>query len=219
MGDARIFGDPSWLVMVIGAKASGKSCAVKYAIYTYARDFAYIVVLTPTALNGWYSDFLPSAHIHDKYNDDIIQKLVDKQSAFKKSGKDIKMLLVMDDILASPDIQMDKRKANIMNTLYAANQHYNISLMIVAQKLKGLPRLCRDNVDYVLLTRCMRSAWDDLYEAFGNTDKKAFYELLEDGTRDYRILLYKAQVKRATDHFKCFSVPPSFLDKRFRLVY
>ena len=215
----QIFGKPPFMTMIVAAKASGKSCLVRYLTYVYAKEFSYITCITPTALNGYYSQFLPEGHIHDTYSDELIQKVVDKQEGFKKAGKDVHMLLILDDILASPDVKFEQRKASILNKLFAANRHWNISLLICSQKLKGLPRLCRDNVDFTCIGRTMRSAWDDLYDEYGNTDKKAFFTFLEDGTQNYRFLLYQAQVEKASEHFKCFSVPASFQERKFRMLF
>ena len=219
MGDARIFGNPPYMTILNAAKASGKSILVKYLLYIYSKDFSYITIISPTALTGFYAEFIPQTFIHDKYDDSIIDAVIKKQEGFRKAGKNIQTCIVLDDILADTNIRMDQRKANIMAKLYAANRHWGISLIICSQKLTSLPRLCRDNVDYCCIGRTMRSAWDQIYNDFGNMPKDEFYKMLENGTRDWRFLLYKAQVKRASEHFKCFSVPPEFLEKRFRLVF
>ena len=219
MGDARIFGNPPWLVAACGAKASGKTVLVKYATYIYARDFSYITVISPSMINGWYQEFIDPKYIHGEYSDDLIQKIIDKQESFAKAGKTVHTLLILEDILASPEVRFEKRKASVLNKVFSANRHWNISVIIVAQKLKGLPRLCRDNCDHICFTRCMRSAYDDIYEGFGHLPKAEFYKFIEDGTREHRILMFTAQAKKGNEHFKCFSVPPEFLDKRFRLVF
>ena len=217
--DSRIFGRPSFLTMVIGAKNSGKSELVRFITYTYAPSFSYVTVVSPTALNGFYAGFIPAAHIHDKYSDELIQGIVDKQAARKKTGKPCHMLLILDDILADQGIRFEARKASVLNLLFSANRHYNISVLIVAQKLKGLPTLCRQNADFVCFTRCMRSAWPDIHEEYGNCDKKEFYQTFEECTSDYKVLMYKAKVMRSSDHYSCFTVPESFLTRKFKLMY
>ena len=69
MSDARIFGNPPYMVILNAAKASGKSILVKYLLYVYSKDFSYITVISPTALTGYYAEFIPEAFIHDKYDD------------------------------------------------------------------------------------------------------------------------------------------------------
>ena len=217
--DSRIFGKLPFFCSCVGAKNSGKSELVRFITYTYAPSFSYVTVISPTALNGFYDGFIPKQHIHDKYSDELIEGIVAKQAALKKAGKPCQMLLILDDILASPDIRFEARKASVLNLLFAANRHYGISILIVAQKLKGLPTLCRQNVDFVCLTRCMRSAWPDIHEEYGNCEKKEFYKMFEDCTSDYKVLMYKAKVMRASDHYSCFSVPASFLTRKFKLIY
>ena len=214
-----IFGAPPFLTMCIGQKHSGKSELVRFITYTYASSFAYVVCISPTALNGFYQGFLPASHIHDTYSDEIIEKIIKKQEALVKAGTPRQMLLIMDDILASPDVQFEKRKASILNKLFSANRHWKISLLIVAQKLKGLPKLCRENADFVCLTRCTRSAWGDIFEEFGNTSKEEFFKTLEECTSDYKVFMYRANVSRSSDHFSCFKVTDDFLKRRFKLVY
>ena len=205
--------------MCIGQKHSGKSELVRFITYTYASSFAYVVCISPTSLNGFYQGFMPPAHIHDSYSDEIVEKILAKQETLQKAGKPCQMLLIMDDILASPTVQFEKRKASVLNKLFAANRHWGVSLLIVAQKLKGLPKLCRENADFVCITRCMRSAWGDILAEYGNVSKDEFFRLIEECTNDYKVLMYKANVSRASDHFSCFKVPEDFLSRKFKLVY
>ena len=220
MGDSRIFGATlPFLSMIVGAKASGKSELVRFIAYQYAKSFSYVVVISPTALNQFYQGFVPAQHIHSVYSDELVQGVIAKQETLKNAGKPTQMLLILDDILASPDVQFEKRRASILNTLFSANRHWNISLLIVAQKLRGLPTLCRENADFVCITRCMRSAWPTLYEEFGTTSKEEFFHMLETSTSDYKILMFKANVPNVTEHWSCFKIPADFLTRRFRLQY
>ena len=220
MGDARIFGTTvPFLAMIIGAKASGKSELVRFLTYQYATAFSYVVVVSPTALNQFYQGFVPPQHIHQTYSDELIQSIVTKQETLKNAGKNTQCLLILDDILASPEVAFEKRKASILNTLFSANRHWNISLLIVAQKLRGLPKLCRENADFVCITRCMRSAWGDLYDEYGTMSKEEFYRMMENSTSDYKVLMFKANVSNVRDHWSCFKIPPDFLHRRFRLQF
>jgi len=218
--DSRLFGEPPFLVLVSGSKNSGKSELVRYVIRQYAHAFANIEVVAPTALNGFYQKIIPTSHIHDTYSDEFVQGLMDKQVASKKAGKEKHCLLILDDILGAPGLRLERRGASIMNTLFCSNRHYLISLIVVVQKMKGVPPLCRLNVDFCCFTRSMRSAWADIYEEYsGNVEKQEFFRMLEESTNDYKVLMYKSKVARANEHYSCFKVPPEFLQRRFRLVY
>ena len=218
--DARLFGKPPFFTLITGSKNSGKSELCRYIIRQYAQDFSNVEVIAPTMLNGFYQKIIPESHIRDTYSNEFVQELLAKQVVRKKSGKPIHLLLIFDDILACEAIRFETRKANVLNTLFCANRHYLVSLVIIVQKMKGVPPLCRLNVDYVCFTRCMRSAWADIYEEYsGNADKKEFFKMLEESTMDYKILMYRAKVARSSEHYSCFRIPPEFLTRKFRLLY
>jgi hypothetical protein len=221
MGDAGdlLFGKPPFLSLFVGAKASGKSELIRYVCYSYARYFSYIVVFSPTSLNGFYNEFLPAVHIHPDYDEGVMVKILQKQGALKKAGKDVQCLVVFDDILGSSTIDFDKRKANTLNTIWAANRHWNLSAIVVTQKLKGIPKLMRENCDYCCILRTMRSSWPDLHESFGHVDRKEFEHFLEDNTANYKIVRYKSAVSHPSQHYSVFELPPGFTHKKFKLNY
>ena len=218
--DSRLFGAPPFMVMLCGSKNSGKSQICRYAIRQYALSFNDIVVIAPTALNGFYQTIMDASHIHDTYSDELIQSIMDKQAACKKAGKTRHTLIVLDDILAAPNVNFERRKASVLNTIFCANRHFLISMVVIVQKMKGVPPLCRLNVDWVCFTRCMRSAWADIYEEYsGNVEKKEFYRMLEESTSEYKVLLYRSKVARPSEHYSCFRIPAEFMARKFRLVF
>ena len=214
----HLFGPPPFLVLMCGAKASGKTVAIKYAIRAYAHVFQQIVVFAPTSLNGFY-DFLPPKAVHDDYKPEVMKELLDKQEANRRADKTVHVLVIMEDILGSSTIDWEKRKQNELSKLWAANRHWFLSVIVVTQSLRKVPRLLRDNVDYACIFRCMREAYAGLYETFGNTDRAAFFKFLEESTLDYRVILYKSAVANPNAHFSVFKIPPEFMARKFRLVY
>jgi len=215
----HLFGPPPFLVLMCGAKASGKTVAIKYAIRAYAHVFQRVLVFAPTSLNGWYDEFLPKHAIHDDYKPEVMKELLDKQEANRRADKTVHVLVVMDDILGSSTIEFERRKQNELSKLWAANRHWFISVICVTQSLRKVPRLLRDNVDYACIFRCMREAYAGLYETFGNTDRAAFFKFLEESTLDYKVILYKAAVANPNAHFSVFKIPPEFMARKFRLVF
>jgi len=217
--DGLIFGPAPWLVASIGAKHSGKSEVIKYVCRAYAGVFSKIVVFCPTALNGYYDTFLPKHAIHDDYDPAVMREIIARQEAYKRAGKVVHVLIVMDDILGSQTIDFERRKQNELSTVWAANRHFNISCIVVTQSLKKIPPLLRHNVDWALIHRVMREAYAGLYETFGHTDKATFYKFLDENTRDYRVVLFKANVKDPADHFRVFHLPKSEISRRFTLLF
>jgi len=215
----HFLGAAPFLAMVIGAKCSGKSELVRYITYCYAKSFAYVVCISPTSLNGFHQGYLPANCIHSEYSDELIEKIIAKQEGLKKEGKMPQCLLILDDILADPSIRFESRKASVLNKVFSANRHYGLSVLIVAQKLRGLPKICRENSDVVLFTRTARSAWADIYEEYSHLPKDEFFEFIRRNTSDYKVIMYKAAVRNEADHFSVFRIPEGFLTRRFKLVF
>ena len=220
MGDVKVCGaNPPFLCLLVGQKNVGKSILIRWICRQYAADFSYIVVFSPTSLNGFYQEFLPEAHIHDDYDEDVMKKIMAKQEDLKKRGKNVHALVIFDDVLGSSTAELEKRKDNILNKIWCANRHWNLSCLVVTQRLKGVPKSLRENIDYCFILRTMLSAHPDIYEAFGHQDKRTFERFLEENTSNYRIIRYKSAVSKPSDHYSVFSIPPSFLTQKFRLVY
>ena len=218
MADGLIFGPAPWLVLACGAKHSGKTVCIKYVCRAYAHVFAAIVVFCPTALTGAY-DFLPKKYVFDDYDPVVMRDLMARQEEYKRAGKNVHVLVIMDDALSSETIDWEKRKQNELSRLWSANRHWNLSVIVVTQSLKRVPLLLRTNVDYCLIFRVMREAYAGLYEAFGHTDRATFFKFIEEQTREYRVIRFKANVSNPADHFSVFKLPEAELSRRFTLCY
>lgn len=216
---ALVCGKPPFLALLAGAKHSGKSELIRYICYSYASQFSYVIVFVPTKLNGFYQKFLPEAHIHDDYDEEVMKKIMTKQEELKKRDKPIHCLCIFDDVLGSSTIEFEKRKDNILNRIWTANRHWLLSCLVVTQRLKGVPKALRENLDYCFILRTMRSAWPDIHESFGHMDKKQFEHFLEENTANYKIIRYKANVGHPSQHYSVFSIPPNFLERSFKLCY
>ena len=220
MGDAKVCGpNVPFLSLIVAAKHGGKSELCRFICYQYAQQFSYIVVFAPTSLNGFYQKFLPAAHIHDDYDEEIMKKILLKQSEYKKREKPVHCLVIFDDVLGSSTIDFEKRKDNVLNKIWTCQRHYNLSCVVITQRLKGVPKALRENVDWVFILRTMRSAWPDLHEAFGTMPLKEFEHFVELKTCNYKCIRYKANVSHPSQHYSVFSVPPDFLDRKFKLCF
>ena len=144
---------------------------------------------------------------------------MEKQIAFKKRPTPVHCLVIFEDVLGSATLDFERRKDNVLNQIWTCNRHYNVSALVATQRLKGVPKALRENVDYVFICRTMRSAWPDLHEAFGTMDRKEYEHFLEENTANYKIIRYKANVSHPSQHYSVFSVPAEFLTRKFKLCY
>ena len=218
MADGLIFGPAPWLSLFVGAKHSGKTQCIKYVCRAYAHVFASIIVFCPTALTG-ACDFLPKKYVFEDYDPEVMRGIMALQEEYSRSGKKVHVLCIFDDALSSETIEWEKRKQSELSRLWSANRHWNLSVIVVTQSLKRVPLLLRTNVDYCLIFRVMREAYAGLYEAFGHTDRATFFKFIEEQTREYRVIRFKANVSNPADHFSVFKLPEAELSRRFTLCY
>ena len=219
MADGLIFGPAPWQVLLCGAKHSGKSQLIKYACRAYAGTFAAITVFCPSALSGFY-DFLPSKYVHETYDPEVMNAIIARQEAFKKSKKVVHQVVIFDDCIGSDSMAWEKRTSEL-SRMWISQRHWNISIIVVTQSLKRIPRVLRDNVDYACIFRVMREAYDGLFETFcppGMT-KQDFSSYVAENTRDYRVILFQARVANPEDHLRVFKLPQTEIDRKFTLLY
>ena len=232
MGDVKVCGDNpyAFLALIVGQKNVGKSVLVRWICRQYAQDFSYIVVFTPTALNGFYQEFLPASHIHDDYDEAVMLKIMEKQTHFReqyeakvkrgdKDAKPVRALCIFDDVLGSSTIKLEQRKNNVLNKIWTCNRHWFLSCLVVTQRLTGVPTSLRQNVDYAFLLRTMLPAHEGIYQAFGHMERRKFEQFLQENTANYKIIRYTAAVNDPSKHYSVFSIPESFLKAKFRLQY
>ena len=218
MADGLIFGPAPWLTLICAAKHGGKTQVCRYVCRAYAHVFAAIVVFCPTAMTGAY-DFLPKKYVFDDYDPEVMRGIMDRQEQYKRAGKNVHVLCIFDDALSSETIAWEQRKQSELSRLWTANRHWQISIIVVTQSFKRVPRLLRDNIDFCVVGRVQREAYEGLFEAFRNTDRATFFNFIHDNTIDYSMILYKANVSDPADHFRCFKLPEAELNRRFTLIY
>ena len=215
----QIFGPAPFQVLLCGAKHSGKSQLIKYTCRAYAQTFAAITVFCPSALSGFY-DFLPQKYVYPDYNVDVMNGIIARQEAYKAAKKNVDHLVIFDDCVGSEAIAWEKRTSEL-SRMWISQRHWNISIIVVTQSLKRIPRVLRDNVDYACIFRVMREAYDGLYETFGppNMSKQEFMAYVAENTRDYRVILFQARVANPEDHLRVFKLPAAELARKFSLLY
>ena len=93
------------VIVLIGRRDTGKSFLVKDLMY-YHQDIPVGTVISPTEnANKFYSDIVPPAFIHDKYEPKITNEFMKRQKQLKKriiNGEntiDNRAFLIMDDCL------------------------------------------------------------------------------------------------------------------------
>ena len=216
--DGLLMGKPPFQIILYGAKHSGKSVLLKYLTWHYRDYFAYIVVFCGTSdVNESYS-YLPSKYVYSEYKPDVLRNIIEKQSKFKKQGKNVHALIIWDDCLGQ-GFDWRKEKDSELVKLASSNRHYNISIAISTQSPKMIPPVFRANVDFAFIFRNLHQAVESLYEILAPMPKKEWVEFCKKNTANYKIIMFSSREPSLDRMLSIFSIPPAFLEKTFKLLY
>lgn len=184
------------LCMVVGKRRFGKSVFVQWCLsvlWKYYPDGAY--VFTTTKHNQFWQQHVPDSRVYPGFDWDVIQQILDVQMEkhLKRQETGEKHLghvvLIFDDCISD---RHDARYAEDLLRLVFNGRHYQISIWLLTQDIKGFFPDVRANVDYAMLTyqiqtRQTKTLRDDFADFFPN--RATFAELLRRNTQDYQLLV------------------------------
>ena len=155
------------VVVMIGKRDTGKSFLCKDLLY-YHQDIPVGSVISATdSANCFYGKMVPPLFIHGEYNDEIIKKVLLRQtrcmSQYKKEesqiasqgviGKKISIdprtFVILDDCLYDNSWTKSKH----IRSLFMNGRHFKVFFIITMQYALGIPPNLRTNIDYVFILR------------------------------------------------------------------
>lgn len=146
-------------IVIIAKRGSGKSWVTRDLLYA-KRSIPGGVVISPTdRMNGDYKKFFPDIYIHYNITENILNKILLRQTEMmekaktkKKQGKtiDARGILVMDDCLAQ---KKTWSKIQAITEILMNGRHYLLCYILTMQSPIGLPPDLRLNFDYVFLLK------------------------------------------------------------------
>ena len=152
-------------MMLSGSSGSGKTVLAMNILTKkelYGKFFHYIIVFSPTA--GDYDDTykilkLPAENFISKFDGEMLDKIIEaRKKQIKEHGiswvaKNSRMLIIMDDCIAdrqfleSPDALK----------MFALLRHYLVSVIVMIQSYKKLPKALRLNCNAVMVFPALRA--------------------------------------------------------------
>lgn len=153
---------PHFNMVVSGATQSGKTYLTKQLLkHQLLKLFDYIIILSPTGniSHDWDEPYLKENHNPKKGK--VIQKFEsDFQAVIQEVIATKKKLLqhhprhkVPDTLIILDDLAGDKilRLGGFLDKISVSTRHYNVSMMILVQKITAVPRTFRVNTKYMVL--------------------------------------------------------------------
>ena len=125
---------PPACVLMVSPVKTGKSTIISNLLLNdkfYGPDyFDDVMVISNTINNDLTSRFIKEHFdVEDHYDDSMIEKLIERQTSFKKKEDQPEVALVLDDILGS------LKSGSLVNTLSARFRHYNIKLLLFSTQV------------------------------------------------------------------------------------
>ena len=125
---------PPACVLMVSPVKTGKSTIISNLLLNdkfYGPDYFDDVMVISTTINNDLTSRFIKEHfdVEDHYNDAMIEKLIERQTSFKKKEDQPEVALVLDDILGS------LKSGSLVNTLSARFRHYNIKLLLFSTQV------------------------------------------------------------------------------------
>ena len=181
---------------MVARRRSGKSVLIRDLLYHF-RDFPIGTIICPTErLNNDYKPHVPPLFIHHSYREDIIEKVLKRQSLIIEKIKedpeyadvDPHMFLLLDDLMFDDSWQ---KSTNIKEIFYNG-RHYKLLMILSLQYVMGLSIGMRANLDWVfLLKEPILANKKRLYEYFAGMfpNQQVFNSVLDQVTEGWGVLV------------------------------
>ena len=140
------------ILVFIGKRGTGKSTLVR-DILSYHKHIPSGVVFSSTEeSNGYWGKHIPDVYIHDEYDPDVMQAIVDLQRKKRSTDKEKPppgAFILCEDCMADRHFAKDKT----LRGVFFNGRHWNILLLITMQYCLGIDPALRANIDYLFITR------------------------------------------------------------------
>jgi hypothetical protein len=193
--------DDNSLFLLDNMIVTHNSWLVRDIFYHHKHIPSGIVFSGTEEANPFFSEFVPDCFIHEEYEAEIIEKLMNKQ---KKRIKDAKkngcengktpannVFIVFDDMLA--DAQNWKND-KIIKEIFFNGRHYNFLFILTMQYALAIPPGLRGNIDYVFVfnepsIKNRRKIYEDYAAMIPSFDH--FCNILDACTQNHECLVIK----------------------------
>ena len=204
------------IVVFIAKRMSGKSTCVKDIMY-HKRNLPVGVVMSGTEEgNSYYQNFIPDLFIYNRYQSDVIEKVVARQKALLKDADTSNVFIILDDCM------YDKKfmKEQIMRQIFYNGRHWNIFFMLTMQYCMDLTPDLRSNIDYIFVFReNILQNREKIYKNFFGIfpSFEMFNQVMDACTENYECLVLDNTVKSNKIEDVVFWYKADLYEKGFRV--
>ena len=176
-------------MLISGRSGSGKTNLMMNLMTRkefYKSYFHYILVFSPTA--GEFDDMyklldLPDENIQNDFTKDDLENLITKRKDLIKKkgiewvGKNSRVLLILDDIIADRNFLMSEQALK----MFALLRHYLCSVIVMTQSYNKIPRALRLNCNATMIFPSSQSEVEVLIDELtpANIKKREFEKVID----------------------------------------
>ena len=184
-----------YTIIVYGPRRSGKSKFIKNLCQRLRPYYPNAVCFTKTKSSCEYHSFLPDTCIIEGLDEPLLLKLLLDQAKKKRAESrgihqgNYNLLLIIDDCMAEK-----LRYRDIFNMVFFNGRHYNVTLIVTVQDVKGIAPAATLNAD-MAVTFCLpdRRGRDTIREKFVDyLDRRQFDTIMDDQriNKKYHLLCF-----------------------------
>lgn len=164
------------VVAIIAPTGAGKTVLLRYILSQTHKKYKKIVMMSRTAKLQKVYDFMPRSMIVDDYDEQMMSNIWDEQIKRHKEKKKLEnVLIILDDIIASPSY----KKSKMLDEYAVAARQVNITVIVLSQYFTSIKPLIRANIriafSFQLSSKRER---EKFVQQFLATDNEAAGELL-----------------------------------------
>lgn len=189
-------------IVVIGKPGSGKSSLIKVIINQFRDRIPVCKAISGSEeANPFYSKFIPPIYVSTEFDEDELQRFIDRQKKCKLECPNPNAFLVIDD--CSDDPKMLSRP--VMQNLFKNGRHYSMLLLVGLQYSMDIKPTIRQCIDYVFIFRePNENSRKNLYANYAGVtgSYNNFCDLMDQVTGDFNCLVIDNR-QQGMDFDKC----------------
>jgi hypothetical protein len=169
-------------VVILGKRRTGKSHTAMGMCDLLKDRYPTVVVSTGTKFNGFWQRIIPEEYVHEGFDEDLINKLMETQEARiqkkrleramlpieqQKQAEDedqsLNLLYILDDVASEAHLH----SSHALGALYTKGRHYKISPWLLSQYIYAMSPAIRSNTDFAfILHQSQRRSKDAIGDEF-----------------------------------------------------
>lgn len=186
---------PDSTCVFYGKRRTGKSFFMRWLLYTMRKHYTHVWVFTQTAMNKFWTDYVPINAIFPRYSSEMLSMILDLQSReFIKYYKEIKngtynpyKAVIFEDVVTEKQVRSDP----VLKRMFANGRHHKLGIFFATQWPKAIPPILRGNVDIAgIFAQTNLMAKESLADDYlGSVKTRDAYKIIDKNTEDHQVLL------------------------------